>query len=41
VKQQMVTLGISADDIFTAGRCFSQPLVRTGAMCGNRKTGAQ
>ncbi|MES2256406.1 MAG: OmpA family protein [Pseudomonadota bacterium] len=30
VKEQMVSLGISADDIFTAGRSFSQPLVRTG-----------
>jgi OmpA-OmpF porin, OOP family len=33
VKQQVVTLGISADGIFTADRSFSQ--------CGNRKTGAQ
>lgn len=30
VKEQMVMLGISAVDIFTAGRSFSQPLVATG-----------
>jgi OmpA-OmpF porin, OOP family len=30
VKEQMVKLGIPSDDIFTAGRSFSQPLVPTG-----------
>ncbi len=30
VKEQMVSLGMPAGDIFTAGRSFSQPLVRTG-----------
>ncbi|MBN9545397.1 MAG: OmpA family protein [Alphaproteobacteria bacterium] len=30
VKEQMVSLGMPAGDIFTAGRSFSQPLVQTG-----------
>jgi outer membrane protein OmpA-like peptidoglycan-associated protein len=30
VKEQMVRLGMPAADIFTAGRGFSQPLVKTG-----------
>lgn len=30
VKEQMMDLGMSANDIFTAGRSFSQPLVPTG-----------